>query len=53
MESLLLMGTVFAVVLVAYYVSRNDPSSDKPALGIFSFKASATSKPPRKGRPDA
>ncbi len=38
MESLLLTGTVFAVILIAYRVFRSERPGGEPGLGLFGYK---------------
>ena len=53
MEVLLLALTILAVLHAAYSLFRGERGSDKPGLGLFSFKESQARPPARKGRRDA
>jgi hypothetical protein len=53
MEVLLLTGTIFAVVLIAYRLFQSERPGGTPGLGLFSFKATPTLAPERKERRNA
>ena len=53
MEVLLLTGSIFAVILLAYRLCRSERPSGTPGLGLFSYKETLARPAAPKARRDA